>query len=107
MLVYLKPESSLPRLSSDTIFGALIYGFSQLYPDEVDDIVDLFTEEPPFLISSSFPYIEGDERLRFYPRLITEPEAMTPSASRSTREPHIYLRKSSSNGPPGKYVRRT
>ncbi len=78
MLVYLKPESSLPRLSSDTIFGALIYGFSQLYPDEVDDIVDLFTEEPPFLISSSFPYIEGDERLRFYPRLITEPGSYDP-----------------------------
>jgi CRISPR-associated protein Csm4 len=78
MLVYLKPESSLPPLSSDTIFGALIYSFSQLYPDEVDEVVDQFMEDPPFLISSSFPYIEADERLRFYPRIITEPGSYDP-----------------------------
>jgi len=78
MLVYLKPGSSLPALSSDTIFGAILYSFSQLYPDEVDEIVDLFMEDPPFIISSSFPYIEGDERLRFYPRIITEPGSYDP-----------------------------
>ncbi|MDI9619153.1 type III-A CRISPR-associated RAMP protein Csm4 [Methanothermobacter sp.] len=74
MLVYLKPESSLPELSSDTIFGSIIYSFSQLYPDELNDIMDLFTSDPPFLVSSSFPYIENDERVRFYPKIITEPE---------------------------------
>ena len=70
MIFYLSPKSTLPHLSSDKIFGSIIYGISQLYPDKVDGIVDLFkNEKPPFIISSAFPFIENNGKiLRFYPK---------------------------------------
>lgn len=75
MLVYLKPRSFLPSLHSDTIFGAIIYSLTQLYPDEIEEIISPFLDgTPPFLISSSFPYIEaGKERLRLYPKIFERP----------------------------------
>lgn len=75
MIVYLKPGSFFPSLHSDTIFGAIIYSLNQLYPDEIESIVSPFLKgEPPFLISSSFPYIEdGKKRLRLYPKIIEKP----------------------------------
>ena len=70
MIIYISPKSTLPHLSSDKIFGSIIYGISQLYPDEVDKIVKLFrAEKPPFIISSAFPFIENNGKiLRFYPK---------------------------------------
>lgn len=107
MLVYLKPESSIPELSSDTIFGSIIYSFSQLYPEELDDIMDLFTSDPPFLVSSSFPYIENDERVRFYPKIITEPEKRyDPQKFKKYKKHPTSRRRSSSHGHQGKSGRR-
>lgn len=68
MLVYLKPLSIFPELHSDTIFGAITYAVSQLYPDKVESMVERFKQEDtPFLVSSAFPYI-GD-KIRFYPKI--------------------------------------
>lgn len=55
MLIYLKPLSIFPELHSDTLFGAITYAISQLYPEKVDEMVKSFEDEPPFIISSTFP----------------------------------------------------
>lgn len=70
-----KAEVSFPSLHSDTIFGAIIYSLDQLYPEEMEDLISPFlTREPPFLVSSSFPFIQNDKNyLRFYPKIIEEP----------------------------------
>ena len=57
MLIYLKPLSIFPELHSDTLFGAITYAISQLYPEKVDEMVKFFEDEPPFIISSTFPFI--------------------------------------------------
>lgn len=72
MLIYIKPLSTFPKLHSDTLFGALTYAISELYPNLVDEMINEFEEnKPPFLISSTFPVIfnEGD-KVKFYPKLI-------------------------------------
>ncbi len=72
MLVYIKPLSIFPELHSDTIFGAICSAISELYPEKINEIVEEFEIEPPFLISSAFPYIEHDEKIiRFYPKVNT------------------------------------
>ncbi|KZX17624.1 type III-A CRISPR-associated RAMP protein Csm4 [Methanobrevibacter filiformis] len=70
MIIYIKPNSTLPHLSSDKIFGSIIYGISQLFPEKVDKIVNLFNGEiPPFIVSSAFPFVEHEGRkLKFYPK---------------------------------------
>lgn len=73
MLVYLEPCSTFPKLHSDTLFGALTYAINMLYPNIIDEMIEkLDNFEPPFLISSPFPYIkfDNDSKLRFYPKLI-------------------------------------
>ena len=74
MLVYIKPLSTFPKLHSDTLFGALTYAVSELYPDLVDDMINEFEQgRPPFLISSTFPVIfNEDEKIRFYPKIIID-----------------------------------
>ncbi len=74
MLVYLKPFSLFPNLHSDTIFGALIYSINILYPDKTDSIIEEFnSEEPPFIISSTFPFAyDGDKKIKFYPKIIMD-----------------------------------
>ena len=62
MLVYIKPLSTFPKLHSDTIFGAITYAISELYPDLVDGMINEFeSRKPPFLISSAFPVIFNDD----------------------------------------------
>ena len=82
MMVYLKPHSSFPPLHSDTIFGSIIYSISQLYPEEtLESIVSDFKNinlDPPFLVSSAFPYIQGTERIRLFPKIIEEPVRANP-----------------------------
>lgn len=82
MHVYLQPQSSFPPLHSDTIFGSILYAISQLYPEEaVESIVNEFKDEsldPPFMISSAFPYIQGEEKIRLFPKIIEEPVKADP-----------------------------
>lgn len=71
MLVYLKPMSIFPQLHSDTLFGALTSAISELYPEKVDEMLKEFEIKPPFLISSTFPFIfKEDKKIRFYPKPI-------------------------------------
>ena len=73
-IVYLKPKSTFPFLSSDSIFGAIVYGFSELFPNDLDGFIEDFRNKDnlPFLISSAFPYcINESEYIRFYPKPFT------------------------------------
>ena len=72
MLIYIKPLSVFPKLHSDRLFGAFISAISELYPDKVDEIINDFkSNNPPFIISSTFPAISiDDEKLRFFPKII-------------------------------------
>lgn len=74
-IVYLKPKSTFPFLSSDSIFGALAYGMSELFPEKFDSFLEKFKNKDnvPFLISSAFPYIKYEGNyFRFYPKPITK-----------------------------------
>ena len=71
MLVYIKPLSIFPELHSDTIFGAILSAISELYPEKMDDLLLKFKDNPPFLVSSTFPYVsDGKEKIRFFPKVI-------------------------------------
>ena len=73
MLVYLKPLSIFPQLHSDTLFGAITYAINELYPEKVQDMLEAFKSNPPFILSSTFPFIfNEDETIRFYPKVITK-----------------------------------
>ncbi len=76
MLIYLKPLSLFPDLHSDTLFGAITFAISELYPEKVDGMISEFeNNQPPFLISSAFPYVYADERkIKFFPKLILNQE---------------------------------
>lgn len=72
MLIYLKPLSLFPELHSDTLFGALTYAISELYPDKIESMLQEFeNNQIPFLISSTFPFVfNNDEKIRFFPKII-------------------------------------
>ena len=73
MLVYIKPLSTFPKLHSDTLFGAITSAIAELYPDKLDEILNEFESgRPPFLISSTFPVIYGEDKIKFYPKLILD-----------------------------------
>lgn len=76
MIIYLNPRSLFPTLHSDTIFGALIYTTKEIYPEIFQEMLERFKNgNPPFLISSAYPYIQGEEdKIRFYPKPLLEPE---------------------------------
>lgn len=74
-IVYLKPKSTFPFLSSDSLFGAITYAISDLYPEKLEGFLKRFEEKKdlPFLISSAFPYIEMDDGyFRFYPKPLSK-----------------------------------
>lgn len=76
MLVYIKPLSIFPKLHSDTLFGALISAINELYPEKIGEILTEFRENPPFLISSPFPYFFNcNDKIRFYPKIISNDES--------------------------------
>lgn len=73
MLIYLKPLSIFPELHSDTLFGAITYAINELYPEKIEGMIEAFKDEPPFILSSTFPFIyNNDEKIRFYPKIITK-----------------------------------
>ena len=71
MMVYIKPLSRFPELSSDKIFGALTSVISEIYPESLDEMISSFeSNNPPFLVSSAFPVILDDnEKIRCYPKI--------------------------------------
>ncbi len=77
-LIKLKPQSSyISDLRSDTLWGMLIFGMSLLYDEKyVNEIVNAFRNgEPPFLISSVFPFIVKSDNIEEYlfPKPISQP----------------------------------
>jgi len=72
MLVYIKPLSMFPKLHSDRLFGAFLSAMNELYHDKIDEIINDFrSENPPFLISSTFPVLyNDDEKIKFFPKII-------------------------------------
>lgn len=70
--VCLKVESSLisREVHSDTLFGALCWGYRHLFGESaLVSLLESFDSNPPFIISSCFPWIEyDDERVYFYPK---------------------------------------
>jgi len=76
-IVYLKPKSSFlgEQVHSDTLFGALCWGVRQIYGKEkLEEMLSRFDRtskkfNPPFLLSSTFPYMDsGDRRMHFLPK---------------------------------------
>lgn len=72
MLVYIKPKSLIPKLHSDRLFGAITSAIHELFPSEIEGMISKFeNNNPPFLISSTFPCIwVNDEKIRFFPKII-------------------------------------
>lgn len=69
MLVYIKPLSLFPEVHSDTLFGAICSAISKLYPDKIDEFIKDFDNNPPFIISSLFPYIDNKDKTKFLPKI--------------------------------------
>jgi CRISPR-associated protein Csm4 len=71
MIIYIEPKSSFQGLSSDTIYGATFSAIYNLYED-FDEMLELFKQTPPFLISSAFPFVFADETNHFFPKPIED-----------------------------------
>lgn len=63
-------ENVTPCPHSDTIFSAICSAYLQLFGvEELQKMLAQFRENPPFLISSAFPYYDGDEaKIYFFPK---------------------------------------
>ena len=48
-IVYLEPKSRFPFLSSDSLYGAIIYELSELFPDKLNDILQMFKNKDEML----------------------------------------------------------
>lgn len=69
MIIHIEPKSSFQGLSSDTIYGATFSAIYNLYED-FDEMLELFKQTPPFLISSAFPFVFAKETTHFFPKPI-------------------------------------
>ena len=78
MLVYIKPKSLFPELHSDKLFGAILSTMADLYPSKIDEVIDKFqSNQPPFIISSAFPFLEIENRkIRFFPKVLVDEEIL-------------------------------
>lgn len=76
MIVYINPISLFPELHSDKIYGAILATMNELYPFMMDEVLKKFRSyNPPFLISSAFPFINnGNRKIRFYPKVFINEE---------------------------------
>ena len=72
MIVYIYPISLFPDLHSDKIFGAILATMNDLFPSIINDLIERFKQNnPPFLISSAFPFIKiNNKKFRFYPKIL-------------------------------------
>ena len=76
MLVYIKPKSVFPELHSDTLFGAMVSAMADLFPSDVGGMINDFnSNNPPFIISSTFPFVEvNGKKIRFLPKFSSDEE---------------------------------
>lgn len=70
MIIYINPKSTFPQLHSDTVFGALCNVLSEFYPNFIDELVADFKKQPPFILSSAYPYIQlEDQKKHLLPKI--------------------------------------
>lgn len=72
-LIKLKPQSSyISDLRSDTLWGLIIFSMSLIYEEQkLKSIIEGFRSgQPPFLISSAFPFVENssEEIIYLFPK---------------------------------------
>lgn len=74
LLVHIRPISEFPLIHSDRLFGAICVVIKDLYGEErLTDMIESFKKEPPFLLSSVFPYLNHkNDRTYFLPRPIED-----------------------------------
>ena len=67
-LVHLSPLSSIEStLASATLFGALCWAIRTLYGEpKLKEVLQSFQVDPPFLLSSAFPYRIGNGQPRYF-----------------------------------------
>lgn len=73
-VIYLRPKSSVTTwLSSDTLFGALFWALRQIEGDNAVArwLKQCCADEPPLVLSSAFPFVEGNPPLHFFPKPLT------------------------------------
>jgi len=73
--IKLTPLSSFHNLpASDTLFSAICWGIKRIYgEDTLINMLKEFENNPRFVLSSSFPYIEHEGKgISFYPKLVTK-----------------------------------
>jgi len=71
--VYLTPRSVFPaELPSNTIFGAICAAMAEL-GGPVGEMIEAFKTDPPFLLTSAFPFVGTERKRRFLPRPILPP----------------------------------
>ncbi|MBR1369679.1 hypothetical protein RJ53_09405 [Methanocalculus chunghsingensis] len=74
--VYITPTSAFPRtLPSNTLFGAICSAMAEL-GGPVGDLVAAFEEDPPFLLTSAFPWFGEEEKVHLLPAPILPPEKL-------------------------------
>lgn len=63
-------ENVTPYPHSDTIFSAICSAYLQLFgAEKLHEMLTEFKENPPFLISSAFPYYDsGESKIYFFPK---------------------------------------
>jgi CRISPR-associated protein Csm4 len=70
--IKLVPLSSIFQCfpTSDTLFGAICWGIKRIYGETtLCEILNDFPKKPKFVISSSFPYLEGNKSsITFFPK---------------------------------------
>lgn len=66
-IIYLKPKATFrAELRSDTLWGHICWAIRNIYGEQK---LESFIQETPFIVSSTFPYLEVDgKKLEFFPR---------------------------------------
>jgi len=90
--IYLTPRATYRTdLRSDTLFGCLCWAIREVFSEaDLERLLARFSQgDPPFLISSAFPFRDNDkDRAHFYPRPLMAPALLdTPkNVAEATRQ---------------------
>jgi CRISPR-associated protein Csm4 len=76
MIIHLEPKSLFQPLSSDTLYGAICSSLSNLY-ENFEEMLELLEKNPPFLISSAFPFVGKEGTNHFFPKPIERSQKAT------------------------------
>lgn len=94
-IVYLKPQSTWrAELRSDTLWGLICWGIRYIWGEEqlFNMIAEFRSGNPPFLISSAFPYrVENGKAVCYLPKPLLKPfrlshEELTPERMKSYKD---------------------